>query len=286
MYQRILVATGGSPWSTAAVRYAAALAARTGAELRILTVLTSPEESGPADRPASAEPVLSSLAQQTQELLTQAAAHATRARVVSTTYAARGSIPATIQQTAVEEACDLIIMGARQMVGAQRRTLGGIVNAVAAQAAQPVMVIKTTSELAHPLGGRLLVATGGSPWSEVAVEHALQLAQGLQLELCVIHVEAGPWQQGNAPRPAAESPVLASVTTRAEALGMTCEGRLASGDIAEAILTTTSNTPCSAVVLGSRGVIGWSRPRLGAIVNAVAARTALPVLIVKHFVPA
>jgi len=55
------------------------------------------------------------------------------ARVVSTTHAARGSIPATIQQTAVEEACDLIIMGAHRVVGTQRRTLGGIVNAVAAQ---------------------------------------------------------------------------------------------------------------------------------------------------------
>ena len=110
--------------------------------------------------------------------------------MVSTTHAGRGSIPATIQQTVVEEACDLIIMGSRQVVGAQRRTLGGIVNAVATQAVQPVMVIKTASELDHPLGRRLLVATGGPPWSEVAVEHALQLAQALQLELCVIHVEA------------------------------------------------------------------------------------------------
>lgn len=93
------------------------------------------------------------------------------------------------------------------------------------------------------------------------MEHALQLAQGLQLELCVIHVESGPRQPGNTLRPAAESPVLASVTTRAKALGMTCEGRLISGDIVEAVLTTASNPPCSAVVLGSRGVIGWSRPR-------------------------
>ena len=41
MYKRILVATGGSPWSYTAVTYAIALAAYTGAELRTLTVLTS-----------------------------------------------------------------------------------------------------------------------------------------------------------------------------------------------------------------------------------------------------
>jgi nucleotide-binding universal stress UspA family protein len=286
MYQRILVATGGSPWSTAAVKYAAALAARTGADLRILTVLTPPEESGSADRPTSVEPVLSGLEQEAQELLTHAAAHATRASVVSTTHAARGSIPTTIQQTAVGEDCDLIIMGARQVVGAQRRTLGGIVNAVAAQATQPVMVIKAASELDRPMGGRLLVATGGSPWSNVAVEHALRLAQTFHLELCVLHVEEAPSQHGETRRPSGESPLLRSVTTRSEALGITCEEILASGNIAESILTTALKTPCSTIVLGSRGVIGWSRPRLGAIVNAVAARTVLPVLIVKHFVPA
>ena len=42
MYERILVATGGSPWSDAAVAYAIAIAARTGGTLHILTVLTNP----------------------------------------------------------------------------------------------------------------------------------------------------------------------------------------------------------------------------------------------------
>ena len=41
MYKRVLVATGGSPWSDAAVSYAIAWTACTGAELRIfLTVMT------------------------------------------------------------------------------------------------------------------------------------------------------------------------------------------------------------------------------------------------------
>jgi nucleotide-binding universal stress UspA family protein len=43
MYANVLVATGGSPWSEAAVDYAIAIAARTGAKLRILTVLPDPE---------------------------------------------------------------------------------------------------------------------------------------------------------------------------------------------------------------------------------------------------
>ena len=39
MYTRILIATGGSPWSDAAAAYAIALAAQMGAELCMLTAL-------------------------------------------------------------------------------------------------------------------------------------------------------------------------------------------------------------------------------------------------------
>jgi nucleotide-binding universal stress UspA family protein len=285
MYQRILVATGGSPWSNAAVTYATGLAARTGAELRILTVLTS-EASDLADRPTSEEPVLSSLDSESQALLHHAATHAIRMRVVYATHAAQGSIPTAIRQTAEDEDCDLIVMGARRAVGLQRRTLGGIVNAVGAQATQPVMVIKASSNLDRPLGHRILVATGGSPWSEAAVEHALQLAQSLQLELYVLHVEADAVRPGASPRAAEVSSLVSAVTTRAAALGVACEGMQVSGNIPETLVATAIETQCSTMILGSRGVIGWSRPQLGAIVNAVAARTDLPVLVVKHFVSA
>lgn len=285
MYQRILVTTGGSAWSQAAVTYAIALAARTGAELRILTVITSAAETGAVDRPMSADPALGSMEKKRDELLTHAAAHATRARVVYTTHAARGSIPAMIQHTAQEEACDLIIMGARQSGGGRQQTLGSIVNAVAAQTSQPVLVVKASSSLAEPLGQRVLVATAGSPWSEAAVEHAVRLAQALRLSLDVLHVE-GEAAQRQEDIPTTGSQLLSQATQQAAALGVAAEGTLVSGVVPEAILRTAARTQCNAVILGTRGVIGWPRPRLGAIVNTVAARTSLPVLIVKRFVSA
>ena len=286
MYQRILVTTGGSPWSHAAVTYAIALAARTDAELRILTVVTSEADTGRADRPVSAEPALASMEQKGEELLIHAAAHATRARVVYTTHAARGSIPAMIRQAALDEECDLIIMGARLAAGAHRPTLGSIVNAVAAQTPQPVLVVKATSELAEPFGHRLLVATGGSAWSEAAVDHAARLAEAFQLRLDVLHVAAESSGQRAGGSAAGGNQLLAKATERAAARGITAEGRLASGDIPETILSEAASASCSAMVFGTRGVTGWSRPRLGAIVNAVAPRTPMPVLIVKHFVAA
>ena len=74
MYRRVLVATGGSPWSYTAVTYAIALAAYTGAELHILTVLTSAVTSYTTpDVLSSSELVLDSLERQGQALLAQAA---------------------------------------------------------------------------------------------------------------------------------------------------------------------------------------------------------------------
>ena len=49
MYTRILVAVGDSAWSNAAMAYASVLAGRTGAALRIVTVLTTPTLSSAPD---------------------------------------------------------------------------------------------------------------------------------------------------------------------------------------------------------------------------------------------
>jgi nucleotide-binding universal stress UspA family protein len=64
MYKRILVATGGSPWSDAAVTYAIALAAHLGAELRILTVLSGPMGYTMPDVMSSSELLVESVERQ------------------------------------------------------------------------------------------------------------------------------------------------------------------------------------------------------------------------------
>jgi len=83
MYKRVLVATGGSPWSDAAVAYAIAWAACTGAELRILTVLASPVTYTMPDVMSSSELLMESIERQGQELLDRVAAQAERAGIGS-----------------------------------------------------------------------------------------------------------------------------------------------------------------------------------------------------------
>jgi nucleotide-binding universal stress UspA family protein len=287
MYKRVLVATGGSPWSDAAVAYATALAARTGAELRILTVLTSPVAYTMPDVMSSSELLMESVERQGQELLVQAAAGAEGIGLAHATILKWGNVPETILQTAAEEECDLITLGSRVVTGLKRLMVGRTLNAVAAKAQRPVLVIK------HPppqtfgplLWQRILVATGGSPWSDVAVDHALALAQEQQLEVCLLCVDTSRSRSATLLNSATSvgKNILALAEARAAAAGVTYEARLAYGNVAEAILETAASRQCDVIILGSRGLTGFKRLMIGSISNAVTAKTLLPVLIVKRF---
>jgi nucleotide-binding universal stress UspA family protein len=287
MYKRILVATGGSPWSEAAVAYAIALAARTGAELRILTVLVVHAAYAMPDMMASSELVMESVERQGQELLAQAAERAARAGVPYAILCKWGNVPETILQAVADEECDLIILGSRQVTGRKRLQLGSISSIVATKARQPVLIVKQppTPALSALPWHRILVATGGSPWSDVAVEHALSLAQDQQLEVCILCVEAGRRRpiDALAMATAEGKGVLTLAEARAAAAGVTYESRLAYGEVTTAILEAATSRECDLIVLGSRGLTGWKRLMLGSISNAVAVKATQPVLIVKRF---
>ncbi len=75
MYEHILVATGGSPWSDAAVAYAIAITVRTGGTLHILTVLTNPAVYATPDVMGGSEVVAEIMERDGHELLARAADH-------------------------------------------------------------------------------------------------------------------------------------------------------------------------------------------------------------------
>jgi nucleotide-binding universal stress UspA family protein len=285
MYKRVLVATGGSPWSDAAVSYAIAWAACTGAELRILSVLASPVTYTMPDVMSSSELLMESIERQGQELLDRVAAQAESAGVSYTTLLKWGNVPETILHTATEEDCELIILGSRVVTGLKRLVVGRTLNAVAAKAQRPVLVIKhpPAPPAGQALWRRILVATGGSPWSDVAVDHALDLAHTQGLAVCLLCVDSGRVRSFLPSATSGAKNTLALAEARAAVAGVTYEVHLAYGNIADAIRETATSRACDAIILGSRGLTGFKRLMLGSISNAVAAKTLLPVLIVKRF---
>lgn len=285
MYKDILVATGGSPWSDAAVAYATAIAARTGASLRVLTVLVNPAMYVTPDVIAGSEVVAEVIEQDGQELLARVAAQAHRAGVDCKTIWRWGAVPDSILQTAAEDACDLIVLGAHMVTGWRRLRLGQIANAVAAKARQPVLVVKQAPKVAPdaPLGRRILVATGGSPWSDRAVEHAITLAQIEHLSMCLLHVVPGRARRRQSVADIEGQQILDRSAAWAADAGVTANAILAHGDVASTIVTTAAEQQCDGIIVGSRGSSGWKRLMLGSISNAVIVTTVLPVLVVKRF---
>ncbi len=287
MYHRILVATGGSPWSDGALTTAVALAACTGAELCVVTVFVTHGMYTTPDGMGGAELVVADIVEREgQSLLARAVAQALEAGVACETVSGWGNVADTILRTAVETHADLIVLGSRGVSGWKRLMLGNIANIVAAKAPQPVLVVKQPAVPDAPLGRRLLVATGGSPWSDAAVSYALRLAQAQALELCVLHVDRGRPHRGEDPAAAEGKNLLALAEARAAVAGVAYEGTLAYGNVPRAILETAATKQCDGIILGARGLTGWKRLSLGSIANTVAIKAALPVLIVKRFLDA
>lgn len=283
MYQRILVASGGSPWSDAAVSYATAIAARTGAELHILTVLINPAVYTTMDVMGGSDVVTEVIEREGQALLGHAAFQAQQAGVRCKTESRWGSIPEAILHTAEDIACDLIVLGARRVTGWKRLRLGNIANAVAVKAQQPVLVVKQPPAVTpgSPLGRRLLVATGGSPWSDIAVDYAISLAQAEHLSLCFLHVLPKRTRKHQDIDDMDGRQILARAEIRAADAGVSRTMLLEYGEVTETIAEAAVKNECDGIVLGSRGASGWKRLMLGDIANAVTVTTTLPVLVVK-----
>lgn len=285
MYTRILVATGGSPWSDAAVAYAVAMAARLHAELRLLAVLNVSGVYAMPDVMTSSELLMESVEQQGQDMLAHAVEQAAEAGIAYAAVLKWGNVAETILQTAAEEACDLIVLGSRGLSGFKRLMLGSISNAVASKAQCPVLVVKHPPTPQTPPWHRVLVATGGSPWSDAAVEHALELGRVQPADVCVLYVDSRRVRRGDTDLNVTSDGknILALAEARAAAAGVQHETTFARGDVATAVVEMATRHKADVIVLGSRGLTGFKRLMLGSISNAVAATSPVPVLIVKRF---
>lgn len=142
MFHKVLVATGGSPWSEKAVQYAIGLATDYDLRLVILHVITDTPPYFIAEAGASVNQVLEGSEEVGRGILAEAVQLADDAGLERETELAWGRVPEVICRVAEERACDLIVVGSRGLTGFKRLMLGSISNAVAAKAPCPVLVVK------------------------------------------------------------------------------------------------------------------------------------------------
>jgi len=142
MFHRVLVATGGSPWSDTAVKYAIDLARDYGLELVMLHVLTETPPYFIAEAGPSLDSLLEGSEEAGRRMIDEAVEWAAEAGIQYDTELVWGRVPEVICHVAQERACDLIVVGSRGLTGFKCLMLGSISNAVAAKAPCPVLVVK------------------------------------------------------------------------------------------------------------------------------------------------
>ncbi len=143
---------------------------------------------------------------------------------------------------------------------------------------------------------RIVVATGGSEWSDHALRYALDFAARYRVEEVVVVYVVPPTAKMTVdpmgmvvlpPTPealssAAGREVLARAEAEAHARGMPCRTLLKEGPVADQIVRVASEERADLVVVGSRGLTGIRRLLLGSISSEVAVKALCPVLIVKQ----
>jgi nucleotide-binding universal stress UspA family protein len=144
----------------------------------------------------------------------------------------------------------------------------------------------------------LLAATDGSELSNLAVEHAIDLAKGLGAKLTLLHVAGQypppmlvdgtvfptlPQDEHDAAVAKQSQEVLEPCLARARAAGVDCEAVHESDSAAwHAIMEVAARAGCDVIVMGSHGRGGIASLIMGSQTQKVLHHTNLPVLVVRQ----
>ena len=289
--RRLLAATDFSPAADVAVRHAAALASRTGAELRLLHALAAahtpvvPPE--PAPWPAMEAPERARCERRLED-----SAAALRANGLAVTIRVTPGPPAAaICDEAARWAADLVVVGTRGHTGWRHLLLGSTAEQVVENATCPVLAVHADDEPREREGRRVLVATDFSATACEAARRAAALLALTERDTVVLaHAlrepppAAVPPYNGRALHALVRSASLGELAREADALRC-CQGlaprvELLDGPAPLALAEAARKLDADLIVAGARGVGSLAQLMLGSTTERLMQRAGCPVLVV------
>lgn len=293
--RRILFPTDFSDTANAALATALRLADAHDAVLHMLhaVVLHAEDPHNPEYHFPEPDRIAGSLERLAEEKLDRAATGVADARVDIVRARRRGPWAGpTILEYAEEEDIDLIVMGTHGRRGLRRFIIGSVTEEVTRLASCPVVTVRSETDAERGASAPWILAAVDLSDPVRVVEHAAELAKGLDAELEVLHVIetvlVGPATLGDAGGVEAmteegKGALRAHVEQVPTLADRPVEIRVELGDPVDRIVEIATARHPEFVVLGTHGRRGLDRTMLGSVAEGVIRRSPCPVFLARSF---
>lgn len=253
MYDRLLVPTDGSEIATKAGELAVSMADTFDAELHIISI----SQEADTDRATAAVEAVAELA--------AAADLEPQTEVIQS----RADVHEEIIGFAEDHDVDAIVMGTHGRTGLSRFLLGSVAMQTLRNSPIPVVTVHEETDLEFAIDD-ILVPTDGSPSSEAAAEHAIELAKATGATIHALHVG----ENGGSPAQA-----VADMATEQGVENVVTVVR--SGRPHLEIVGYISEEDCDVVVMGTHGRTGIRRYIIGSVAERAVRFSTVPVVAVR-----
>jgi len=175
-------------------------------------------------------------------------------------------------------------MGKKGMSLVERALVGSVTARVIGYSKQDVLVIPDGAKIAWE---KLLVATDGSAYSEIAGLRAIEIARPhhseiLSLSAVDVTVEFMLRAQEVYEHMVHNATVFAdSIKTKAVSAGIKADAIVKDGEVYKVIIDTAKEHHIDMIVMGSLGKTGIKRLLMGSTAERILGHSSFPVLIVK-----
>jgi len=280
-YRKILVAVDGSPTSLHALEESFKLAQNEGSWITVVSVI--PPYTGDLDLVAVGG-VMAAMRRPCEEALRKAQELAEKQRALIKTVCEEGEPHERIIDLAQAENCDLIVIGRRGLRRLERVLVGSVTARVIGYSPIDVLVVTRDTNVGFK---KVLIATDGSRYSELAKKRAIDFAGSYGGELVAVSAVDVPSElYAESPKTVEElvkkaRSYVEAIKNEAGQTGIKTEVIVREGEAYRVITDTARETGANIIVMGSHGRTGLKRLLMGSVTEKVIGHTPCPVLVVK-----
>jgi nucleotide-binding universal stress UspA family protein len=280
-YKKILVAYDGSQSGTNALLQSFRLATEEKSWITVATVV--PTYDGDINLIAVGD-IHEALRRPGEEILSRANALAKEEGALIKTVLEEGESYDRLVDLAEAENCGVIIMGRRGTHSTEKSLIGNVTARVIGHSQRDVLVVPEGTTIGWK---KILVATDGSRYSDLAANRAIDFAKSYGGSLTAVSVVDVP-SEFYAEAPGVVDKLIinakgfaAAVKKKAETNDVAASTFVGEGEAFEVITKLSRKEKIDVIIIGSHGRTGLKRLLMGSVTEKVIGHAPCPVLVVK-----